>query len=201
MRGGFRQFVFQKSVFLKHPSVRVLPILPKWSSPPLLRLEGVRTLSTRILWLEHVVCNIEGGHLPLLQVLRGQAEGVLLHLQPPLGLSGDDLALDSDAELWTEELREGDGGEEEGMTVPGLLVHHQLVFGEEGLHEPGQSVAGVVGFVGVHALLLLVLFLQLVTLVDLRIVEERIWQVLQEQGPRSTSSFPASILSIPENHS
>merc|ERR1719228_3159243 len=85
--------------------VRVLPILPKWSSPPLLRLEGVRTLSTRILWLEHVVCNIEGGHLPLLQVLRGQAEGVLLHLQPPLGLSGDDLALDSDAELWTEELR------------------------------------------------------------------------------------------------
>ena len=125
--------------------------------------------------------------------------GSPLHLQPHIGLSGDDLGLDSDAELGAEELREGEGGEAKWVGVPGLLVHHQLVFGGEGLHEPGQSVARVVGFVGVHTLLLLLApFPQLVILVDFRIVEEGIWQVLQEQGPRSTSSFPACTLSIPE---
>ena len=34
MRGGFRQFVFQKSVFLKHPNVDQFFAFIKWENKP-----------------------------------------------------------------------------------------------------------------------------------------------------------------------
>ena len=135
-------------------SLGVLPALSQGTPPPPHRLEGLGTLFRLVFRIEHVVGDVDVDHLPPLQILGRQAEYVLL-LQLLLG--GDDLALDGDAELGAEELWQGEGGEEAGVAVERLLVHHQLVLRDEHLHVPGQAVAGMVRLVGVHPLLLLVI--------------------------------------------
>ena len=168
----------------REDSLRVPPVLPQGPPRPPLGLEGVRALPLVLLRLKLAAGDVEGGGLPLVQVLRGEVEGVLCQLP-----GGDHLALDSHAKLVPEELRQGEGGEEEGVAVEGLLVHHQLRLGEEQLDEPGQSISRVVGLVGVHTLP--ILLVELVALrTDLRIVGNRIGQVFQEEAPSSTSSFP-----------
>ena len=186
-------------------SLGVWPALSQGTSSPPHRLEGLWTLPRLVLRLEHVVGDVDVDHLPPLQILGGQAEYVLLlHLL----LGGDDLALDGDAELGAEELGQGEGGEEAGVAVEGLLVHHQLVLRDEHLHVPGQAVAGVVRLVGVHPLLLVSLHVlraagtgttgpragtrrRAWTRQDLGIVGDRVRQVLQPQGSCTASSFPA----------